>query len=44
MQVERPLVTYTYHGASVTGQRAVDWQKIWAIRVAHLEAQLLPHK
>ncbi|GAQ79374.1 hypothetical protein KFL_000290240 [Klebsormidium nitens] len=43
-KVEKPLVTYTYHGASVTGQRGVDWQKIWAVRVAHLETQLLPHE
>lgn len=40
-KVELPLVAYRFHSASVTGRRGVPWERIWAARVAHLEAHLL---
>ncbi|CAI5469443.1 unnamed protein product [Closterium sp. Yama58-4] len=40
-KVPRPLVTYRFHTASVTGSRGCPWESIWEQRVKHLEAQLL---
>ena len=40
-QVPRPLLTYRFHAASVTGSRGVAWEAIWDVRVAHLQAHFL---